>query len=152
MRNMKNLSYIGSSKKEQQRERTRTLRKSRRLALKRRRLQRKRRSSVADILNLTSTRRHGNNLVQEAAEELALTAALNDHQQTVVANKRNERKTKTSKGKSNRRESTLSDYPLPRDFLKSPNGSLRTIATVGVSNKARLQATWKNLIPRTESL
>ena len=50
---MKNLSYIGSSKKEQQRERTRTLRKSRRLALKRRRQQKQRRTSVGDVLHLT---------------------------------------------------------------------------------------------------
>ena len=148
---MKNLSYIGSSKKEQRRERTRTLRKSRRLALKHKRLQRKHRSSVTDILNLTPTRRHGNNLVQEAAEQLTLTATLNDHQQTVVANKRKERKTKTSRGKriAGKVLSTNTHY---REIPKSPIGSLRTISLVGVSNEARLRATRKNLTPRTESL
>ena len=112
---MKNLSHIGRSKEKQQRERTRTLRKSRRLALKRRRQQRNRRSSVADILNLTPNRNNGNNLMQEAAEQLALTAALNDHRQTVVANKRKGHKKKTSGEKKGRRGSTLSDYPLPSD-------------------------------------
>ena len=69
---MKSLSTIGSTRKRQQRERTRTLRKSRRLALKRSRKQQERRTSVADMLQLTPTRRHGNDLVQESAEQLAL--------------------------------------------------------------------------------
>ena len=108
---MKDLSYIGTSKKEQQRQHT--LRKSRRLALKRRRQQKQRRTSVAEVLQLTPTRRHGNNLAQEAAEQLALKAALNDDQLTAGANKKRARKTRSSEG--NHGGSTLADCPLPRD-------------------------------------
>ena len=89
------------------------MRKSRRLALKRRRQQRERRTSVADILHLTPTRRHGNDLAQEAAEQLALTAAINDDQLTVGANLRKSRTKRSSR--NGRRESTLADYPLPSD-------------------------------------
>ena len=77
---MKRQDYLGSTTGSAQEELQRTIRRSRRLALKRRR---ERRRSVGEALGLTpgrDTHHRGNNLRQDAAEQLALSIATRDQQ------------------------------------------------------------------------
>ena len=77
---MKRQSYLGSSAGSAQEELRRTIHRSRRLALKRRR---ERRRSVGEALGLTpgrGTHHRGNNLRQDAAEQLTLSIATRDQQ------------------------------------------------------------------------
>ena len=75
MRN--SIEYVGTTAKKRREYSLRTVRKSRRLAMKRRR---QRRASVGDALGMTPTREpvNGDDLQQMAAEQLAIAAATND--------------------------------------------------------------------------
>ena len=112
MRN--NIEYVGTTARKRRESNLRTVRKSRRLALKRRR---QRRASVADALGLTPTRDQsiGDDLHQMAAEQLALAAAENDVRQTGKAKKRS----KGRKGKGD--DQDLFDYT--KSLFNTPVGS-----------------------------
>lgn len=112
MRN--NIEYVGTTARKRRERNLRTVRKSRRLALKRKR---QRRASVADALGLTPTQEqpNGNDLHQMAAEQLALAAAENDKRQTGKTKKR----TMGRRGKGDDRD--LFEYT--KSLFTTPVGS-----------------------------
>ena len=69
------LNYVGSTAKKRMEEHKKTVRRSRRLALKRKR---QRRISAGDAMGVSPTREMGANLREAAAEQYALAAALNE--------------------------------------------------------------------------
>ena len=110
MRN--SIDYVGTTAKKRREYSVRTVRKSRRLAMKRRR---QRRASVADALGLTPTREevNGDDLQQMAAEQLAIAAATNDVRQSGKAKKK-----QTRTGKRRDDDGPLFDYT--RSLFNSP--------------------------------
>ena len=98
------------SRKERHEERQRTLRKSRRLALKRRREQQLlRRTSVGDALDISPQKSKHSGLAEAAAEQMAAKAAAMVDQQTRQHKKQSagkkERKHKERKGRGQERRS-----------------------------------------------